>query len=186
MRVNHPTTNYPCTASRSTKALWPPPQTVLKKSEMSGSKTVKGSCQCEKTSFSITHEVSWKPPIMICHCTHCQRLSGGFGTYNISFPIDSITWTGREPGKYEQQGDSGDSNTKVFCTNCGSTITTMAHKRKLTIMKIPSLREDIAEYNITPWWEQFVPSKFAIEQDRYSPAAVQFAGMKDRDVPAPY
>jgi Zn finger protein HypA/HybF involved in hydrogenase expression len=45
---------------------------------------------------------------------------------------------------------TGTSNTKVFCTKCGSSQSTLAHKRELAIMKIPCLRDDIKKFDITP------------------------------------
>lgn len=142
-------------------------------------KTINGACQCKKTTFEIEHETSYKPPVMICHCTDCQRLSGGFSTYNISFPLSSITWTGLDPGKYEQAGDSGTVNTKVFCKQCGSTMATLASKRGLAIIKVPMLGEHIKEYDITPQFEQYVRSKFACEPERYAPSSgEQYDAMK--------
>lgn len=145
-------------------------------------KTSHGGCLCGKTSFSITHEADYKPPVMICHCTDCQLLSGGFGTYNISFPLDALKWTGQAPGRFEQAGDSGTVNTKIFCTTCGSTMATLAPKRGLAIIKVPSLRDSVGEYNVKPVWEQYTPKKFACEPAAYDADAVQFKGMKDRDI----
>jgi len=60
-----------------------------------------------ETRFEVTFDQSFRPPVMVCHCTHCQRLAGGLATYNISFPIDTVKWSGREIGRYDDEGDSG-------------------------------------------------------------------------------
>ncbi|CCG84094.1 protein of unknown function [Taphrina deformans PYCC 5710] len=149
---------------------------------MVDTKTISGKCQCAETTFDITHEKDYKPPVMFCHCKDCQVLSGGFGTYNIAFPLDGIKWTGRDPGRFEAKGDSGTVNTKVFCTKCGSTMATLAKKRDLAILKVPVLGDTAKDYDLTPKYEQYVPRKFACEPENYGATAVQFDGMKNRDI----
>lgn len=146
---------------------------------MPSTKTINGACLCEKTTFEVSHEKDYKPPTMICHCKDCQTLAGGFNTYNIAFPLPSLKFTGQDPGKYDRAGDSGTVNTKVFCTSCGSSIITIASKRELAIVKVPSLKaKDLKGYDITPQYEQYTKSKFSIEPEKYAADANQFEEMK--------
>ena len=54
-----------------------------------------------------------------CHCTDCQRASGGPYAPVMMFPADTVSITGS--AKYfVSKGDSGNVIERGFCQNCGS------------------------------------------------------------------
>ena len=57
----------------------------------------------------------------VCHCTHCQRQSGGVFSTNLGIPEAAYVQTG-DTKVYEDKGDSGQSVWRYFCPNCGSPI----------------------------------------------------------------
>ena len=73
-----------------------------------------GRCLCEGVKFEINEE-----PMMMgtCHCTRCQRRSGGGGITAIAFPPGSVRFTEGEDlvSTYEVDEDSK----RRFCSRCG-------------------------------------------------------------------
>jgi hypothetical protein len=55
-----------------------------------------------------------------CHCTACQKLSGGGPNYVVLVPKGAITVTQGEPKLYHSKGDSGGNVARVFCGDCGT------------------------------------------------------------------
>lgn len=151
---------------------------------MSSNRTLSGSCHCGSTTFHITVPHSYKPQSMFCHCATCAVLSGSLGTYNISFPLSSLTWdTDSKLSIFDEKGDSGRVNQKAFCTGCSSTLTTLSKHRNLAIMKVPYMRDAVrTEYpsllESGLQWEQYVTSKFKWEPDVASEDVEQINGMK--------
>ncbi|WP_088279823.1 GFA family protein [Ideonella sp. A 288] len=78
-----------------------------------------GGCLCGAVRFQLAAE-----PVMtaICHCTHCQRQSGGAFSVNIGIPRGSLKFTAGTPATFEDQGDSGLPVHRHFCARCGSPI----------------------------------------------------------------
>lgn len=77
-----------------------------------------GGCLCGAVRYVIKGE-----PMMtaVCHCTHCQRQSGGVFSTNLGVPEAAYVQTG-ETKVYEDRGDSGQAVWRHFCANCGSPI----------------------------------------------------------------
>jgi hypothetical protein len=55
-----------------------------------------------------------------CHCTTCQKLSGGLGTANVRFPTDAIRILAGDELVRTYQPDEGSA--KTFCSVCGSNL----------------------------------------------------------------
>ena len=57
----------------------------------------------------------------MCHCTHCQRLSGSLFSFNLVIREADYEQSG-ETTTYVDSGDSGHPVYRHFCGHCGSPI----------------------------------------------------------------
>ncbi|KAL8787885.1 MAG: hypothetical protein Q9195_007578 [Heterodermia aff. obscurata] len=102
---------------------------------------VKGSCMCGAVHYEYTGntKICWisqqeevaKPTqsgepeaTALCHCTDCQKWSGGAYTANIVVPRKTFKTTQGSPKSYTVIGDSGGKNVHWFCSDCGSSLYT--------------------------------------------------------------
>jgi hypothetical protein len=84
---------------------------------------ISGGCLCG----AVRYECSAEPmATVICHCTHCQKVSGSAFSVNVVAPERSLTWQGQSPGSYADTGASGKSLSRKFCRNCGSSLATQS------------------------------------------------------------
>ena len=89
---------------------------ALRFSDMSGT----GGCNCGQ----VTYEFEGDPvATVVCHCSHCQRQSGGAYSVNLVMPEGQLTIDG-ELSVFEDRGESGDAVYvyRKFCGSCGSPI----------------------------------------------------------------
>jgi len=84
---------------------------------------ISGSCLCGGVHYESNAE-----PLgtVICHCSHCQKVSGSAFSVNILVPTPSVTWQGSSLASYADKGESGKSLSRKFCRNCGSSLGTEA------------------------------------------------------------
>ena len=84
---------------------------------------VHGRCLCEGVKFEIDAE-----PMMMgtCHCTRCQRRSGGPGITGIAYPPDSVTYTQGEDLVTVYEVEPGSQ--RRFCSRCGTPMPGAAEK----------------------------------------------------------
>ena len=77
-----------------------------------------GGCLCGAVRYVLNAD-----PLMtaVCHCTHCQRQSGGVFSTNLAIPDAAYVQTG-ETKVFTDKGDSGKAVWRHFCGNCGSPI----------------------------------------------------------------
>ena len=80
------------------------------------SETIHGACLCGQVTFDV-HEPE---EMSVCHCTRCQRWSGGASTSSVEVEGANFELTaGRELIKhFTQEGFSGVG----FCSSCGSSL----------------------------------------------------------------
>lgn len=77
-----------------------------------------GGCLCG----AVRYELKAEPVVTaVCHCTHCQRQSGGVFSTNLGVPEAAYVQTG-ETKVFTDTGDSGKAVWRHFCPNCGSPI----------------------------------------------------------------
>ncbi|KAJ7144211.1 Mss4-like protein [Mycena epipterygia] len=79
----------------------------------------KGSCLCGQVTVELasTHKDQ-----VLCHCSDCRQSSGSAFSANVLAPKKDVTITG--PIKeYSMKVPSGNTVTRIFCSNCGSAIT---------------------------------------------------------------
>ena len=77
-----------------------------------------GGCLCGAVRYVLKSD-----PLMtaVCHCTHCQRQSGGVFSTNVGVPEAAYVQTG-ETKVFTDKGDSGLAVWRHFCPECGSPI----------------------------------------------------------------
>jgi hypothetical protein len=78
-----------------------------------------GGCHCGTLRYELS-----APPLMIynCHCTNCQKITGGAFTVAATVPEAALAFTRGAPGRVEWKADSGASRFGFFCRNCGGRI----------------------------------------------------------------
>ncbi|KXL43305.1 MAG: hypothetical protein FE78DRAFT_152635 [Acidomyces sp. 'richmondensis'] len=76
-----------------------------------------GGCMCG----AIKYEYSGEPAVTaLCHCTDCQKWTGGAFTSNAVVPRTAFKVTKGKPASWDGVGDSGKVNKHFFCPTCGS------------------------------------------------------------------
>ncbi|KAJ9485094.1 hypothetical protein VN97_g8262 [Penicillium thymicola] len=83
--------------------------------------TFTGSCMCGGVTYAVEVDTYLAA---LCHCTDCQKWSGGAFTSNAVVPRTSFKVTKGTPNSYNAVGNSGKINKHFFCPTCGSSIYT--------------------------------------------------------------
>ena len=78
----------------------------------------KGGCLCGAVRYTLKSEPR---AIALCHCTHCQRLSGSVFSLNLVIREADYEQSG-ETTIYVDSGDSGQPVHRHFCGRCGAPI----------------------------------------------------------------
>lgn len=77
---------------------------------------LEGGCLCGDVRYTTDADPVFSGN---CHCTDCQRASGGPYAPVMMFPLGTVNITGS--AKYfASKGDSGNVIERGFCQNCGS------------------------------------------------------------------
>ncbi|KFK96412.1 hypothetical protein IV04_04780 [Serratia sp. Ag1] len=95
-----------------------------------------GGCACGSIRFKIT------APLMgvgVCHCTDCQKLSGGAPNYVALAPEASFAVTQGEAKIYSIKGDSGNNVKRAFCPECGTPLWSMPTQAPFVAVKLGAL-----------------------------------------------
>ena len=104
-----------------------------------------GRCLCGE----VAYEVAGDPiAVAVCHCSHCQRQSGGAFSVNLVAHESQLTLHG-ELKTYEERGELGDDVyvRRRFCPACGSPIVSeLAKSAGVVAVKVGTLDDtsDIA------------------------------------------
>jgi hypothetical protein len=77
-----------------------------------------GGCLCGAVRYVLKAEPRG---IAICHCTHCQKLSGSLFSFNLVVRETDYQQSG-ETRVYIDDGDSGQPVRRHFCGVCGSPV----------------------------------------------------------------
>jgi hypothetical protein len=97
-----------------------------------------GGCACGAIRFKIT------APLMgvgVCHCTDCQKASGGPPNYVALAPTAAFEVTNGEAKVYYSKGDSGQDAGRAFCPECGTPLWSLAAGAPFTPVKLGALDE---------------------------------------------
>jgi hypothetical protein len=76
-----------------------------------------GGCACGAIRFKITAPLVG---VSVCHCTDCQKASGGPPNYVALALATALKVTKGEVKVYISKGDSGAECGRAFCPNCGT------------------------------------------------------------------
>ena len=76
-----------------------------------------GGCACGAIRYTCAAE-----PLLFlnCHCRACQRASGGAFAAIMRMPAAAFTVTKGAPKFYTGTGDSGNTVSRGFCSECGA------------------------------------------------------------------
>ena len=78
---------------------------------------ITGGCLCGAIRYSISAPVT---ELRACHCQHCQKASGTFGSVNAVVPAAAFQITRGTPKRYDASAESGRTLHRYFCGDCGS------------------------------------------------------------------
>lgn len=78
-----------------------------------------GGCSCGALRYALS-----QPPMMVynCHCTNCQKVSGGAFSTSVTIFEAGFAFTAGEPKVVEWTSDAGNTRYGVFCGDCGTRI----------------------------------------------------------------
>ncbi|MGY8677187.1 GFA family protein [Bradyrhizobium sp. UFLA05-153] len=95
-----------------------------------------GGCACGAIRFRIN------APLMgvgICHCTDCQKASGGGPNYVALAPKTGLEVTKGEAKIYSRKADSGGDVGRAFCPDCGSPLWSLPPNAPFLTVKLGAL-----------------------------------------------
>ncbi len=101
---------------------------------------IDGGCHC---GF-ITYEAEADPEqVGLCHCTDCQKFSGGAFRVGIPAPEETFRLLSGEPRTYVKTAESGGKRAQVFCPQCGTHIysTSVGEGPKIFRVRVPTARQ---------------------------------------------
>jgi hypothetical protein len=95
-----------------------------------------GGCACGAIRFKISAPLAG---VGVCHCTDCQKASGGPPNYVALVPTTSFEVTKGEAKIYVSKNDSGSNSGRAFCPDCGSPLWSMLTDAPLATVKLGAL-----------------------------------------------
>jgi len=111
-----------------------------------------GGCACGAIRFKIT------APLMgvgVCHCTDCQKASGGPPNYTALAPATAFEVTKGEARVYVSKGDSGEDVGRAFCPDCGTPLWSLPPNAPFRPVKLGALDDNA---DLTPSLHLYVAS----------------------------
>ena len=86
-----------------------------------------GGCLCG----GLRYRAVGKPQrVTVCHCTFCQRRTGGALSIHAWYPEKDVTLTGGEVSTYDQPSDVSNKYLRLhFCSRCATTVMLTLEKR---------------------------------------------------------
>ena len=82
-----------------------------------------GGCHCGKIRYEITEAPQL---VYTCHCTDCQRLTSSAFSLGLVVAEAAFHRSGIAPRPLQRTADSGRTNTRLVCPECGSWVCGMA------------------------------------------------------------
>ena len=95
-----------------------------------------GSCACGAIRFNVAAEPLGTGA---CHCTNCQKLSGGGPNYVALLPKGVLEVTQGEPAIFIDSGDSGGTVERAFCADCGTPLWSVPEQAPFITVKVGAL-----------------------------------------------
>lgn len=93
-----------------------------------------GHCLCESIEWELAGDVI---ATAVCHCSHCQRQSGGAFSVNLIATEPQLSVSGTL-SVYEDRGEHGDDVyvLRKFCGSCGSPIVSVLAKSEGRVIAV--------------------------------------------------
>ena len=95
-----------------------------------------GGCACGAIRFSITAPLLG---VGVCHCTDCQKASGGGPNYVALVPAPGLMVAKGEPKVFRATGDSGAEVGRAFCGDCGTPLWSLPAHEPFVPVKLGAL-----------------------------------------------
>jgi hypothetical protein len=111
-----------------------------------------GGCACGAVRFKVTGPFVG---VGVCHCTDCQKASGGGPNYVALAPNDDFEVTKGEARIYRSKGDSGGDVGRAFCAECGTPLWSLPPGAPFTPIKLGALDDSS---DLTPMLHLYVSS----------------------------
>lgn len=99
-----------------------------------------GRCLCGAVRYELRSEPAMTA---VCHCTHCQRQSGGVFSTNLVVAEGDYLQQG-DTRVFEDTGDSGQPVYRHFCGDCGSPIISVVAAMPGLVMLKAGTLDDLA------------------------------------------
>lgn len=111
-----------------------------------------GGCACGAIRFRITGPLL---RVGVCHCTDCQKASGGPPNY-VALALDPTFEVVKGEAKaYITKSDSGNNAARMFCSECGSPWWSEIPESSLKAVKLGALDHNS---DLTPTLHLYVSS----------------------------
>lgn len=78
-----------------------------------------GGCLCGKIRYELDTDAT---ALSLCHCTHCQKVSGSAFSVNLIVETAGLRYVADEPATYVDTAESGRALKRLFCPRCGSSL----------------------------------------------------------------
>lgn len=111
-----------------------------------------GGCACGAIRFKVTAPFLG---VGACHCTGCQKASGGGPNYVALAPASAFAVTRGEPRIFRSRGDSGAEVGRAFCADCGAPLWSIPGHEPFVPVKLGALDESA---DLTPQMHLYVSS----------------------------
>ncbi len=137
---------------------------------------LQGGCLCGAIRFTVSAPVS---ELRACHCTHCQKASGSWGSVNVVLPSSAFRLTQGNPKCFDAKADSGRILHRHFCGDCGSPIYSNRESTPEIVVVRAGTFDDLPPVKITAniWtrsarpWAHIDPASKQFPMQPDSPAA---------------
>lgn len=98
---------------------------------------IDGNCHCGAISYEAEADTE---KVGICHCTDCQKFSGGPFRIGVAVPEKNFVLLSGEPKTYIKTAESGRKRAQIFCPNCGTHIysTSVGDEPKIFRIRTPT------------------------------------------------
>ena len=80
---------------------------------------IHGGCRCGGIRYKTTPTPIYQ---LLCYCTDCQTIGGSANYAAYGVPIETIILTKGKPHTFSIKADSGRTNSRRFCTDCGTQV----------------------------------------------------------------
>ncbi|KAL0945225.1 hypothetical protein HGRIS_000738 [Hohenbuehelia grisea] len=123
----------------------------------------RGACLCQRVRYELRGEPKSH---LVCHCKNCQKFSGSAFMTNLFYkPEDVIITQGKESIKTYKDAntDSGNTLTRSFCSECGSSLFLKNSTIELTIVCSGNVEDPV----------QLIPKRELYPQDKRSWVSLQ-------------